>query len=60
MLKCDGGLCPLKERCYRYYADYTFGKINGIPYKGGLCEYFTTKNDYESRTNKRGKGGAQQ
>lgn len=46
MMKCDGGECPVKERCYRYYAEDTLGKISGIPYKGGVCQYFITKQHY--------------
>jgi len=49
ILKCEGIGCPLKERCYSYYAKYTSGKLNSVPYKGGMCEHFITKEEYYER-----------
>tara|TARA_X000001382_G_C3127191_1_gene165095 strand:+ start:67 stop:222 length:156 start_codon:yes stop_codon:yes gene_type:complete len=49
ILKCKGTDCPLKERCYSYYAEYPDAELKDVPYKGGMCEKFITKEQYYGR-----------
>lgn len=40
---CEGGDCPLKEKCYRYKAkpsEYQQTFFAEVPYKDGKCEHF--------------------
>jgi len=40
---CQGGDCPLKEKCYRYTAPVSKhwqSYYMDIPYKDGICEYY--------------------
>ena len=52
LYRCLGEGCPLRERCICYRQEYPDLVLSSSPYKGGLCEYFTTKEQYETRTGK--------
>ena len=52
LYRCIGEGCPLRERCFCYRQEYPDLVLNSSPYKGGLCEHFITKEQYETRTRK--------
>jgi len=40
ILKCKGGDCPLKGKCYRYLSPFDDLYFESIPWDGTNCEQF--------------------
>lgn len=53
---CEGGACPLKEKCYRFTAK-PFGLCQSYfmnpPYKDGKCDYFWSNDNFKVRATRK-------